>query len=75
MQSVIGRNGFGVVYLGKHDELRTDVAIGEDFSTELSVRTQEFGPFRGDWGNTRDGHHLRDRELCSGFNLSPPKRV
>ena len=72
MQFVIGRNGFGVVYLGKNDELRTDVAIGEDSSTELSVRTQEFGSFRGDWGNSRDGHHVSDRELCL-VSLSLPQ--
>lgn len=36
--SVIGQGGFGIVYTGRHQELRIDVAIKEYFPSELSVR-------------------------------------
>ena len=39
---------------------------------EIVKLRQEFGSFRGDWGNSRDGHHLRDRELCL-VSLSLPQ--
>ena len=38
--SVIGQGGFGIVYAGRHRELRIDVAIKEYFPTELSVRQE-----------------------------------
>ncbi len=38
IRSVIGRGGFGIVYKGRHQELKVDVAIKEYFPQDLSVR-------------------------------------
>lgn len=38
IESLLGRGGFGVVYLAKHRELEVSVAVKEYFPTELSVR-------------------------------------
>ena len=38
VNSLIGRGGFGFVYMGKHAELGIDVAIKEYFPSELSIR-------------------------------------